>query len=318
MQIQVNPADLSQAQREALASFLLTYPAAAASPAFPSVAAEIVEGFRSVGVSAEVTSATELETLQHDHESTIPAAAFGHPTVDAAVAAFGLPTPGPTAIDLGRPLTAAESPAATFGAANVPALQPHEQGSGMPNAPMLGGVAKTPIAGVELDVAGLPWDGRIHASTKTKTKPGNWTARRGVDPALVTAVEAELRALMGAPAAPLPPVVLTAPIVPTPPLATVGPVTASLPTVSASPAVAPQPPQAAPAPVAGGDADPRQAFVALVGRASAAAQQGKISQAEIAQICTAHGVPALPLLANRLDLVPAVAAQVDALIASRG
>ena len=64
-------------------------------------------------------------------------------------------------------------------------------------------------------------------------------------------------------------------------------------------------------------ADARQQFVGLVGRASAAIQAGKVSQAEVTQICAAAGVPALPLLANRLDLVAHVAAQVDGLIASR-
>ena len=63
--------------------------------------------------------------------------------------------------------------------------------------------------------------------------------------------------------------------------------------------------------------DARQQFVGLVGRASAAIQAGKVTQAEVTQICAAAGVPALPLLANRLDLVAHVAGQVDALIASR-
>ena len=44
---------------------------------------------------------------------------------------------------------------------------------------------------------------------------------------------------------------------------------------------------------------------------------GKVTQAEITQCCAAAGVPALPLLANRLDLVAQVAAQVDAMIAAR-
>ena len=64
-------------------------------------------------------------------------------------------------------------------------------------------------------------------------------------------------------------------------------------------------------------ADARQQFVGLVGRASAAIQGGKVTQAEVNQCCADAGVPALPLLANRLDLVPQVAAAVDALIAAR-
>lgn len=52
-----------------------------------------------------------------------------------------------------------------------------------------------PAPGVELDSKGLPWDARIHASTKSKKKDGTWTALRGLnDAAKVAAIEAELRA----------------------------------------------------------------------------------------------------------------------------
>lgn len=64
--------------------------------------------------------------------------------------------------------------------------------------------------------------------------------------------------------------------------------------------------------------DARQQFVGLVGRASAAIQGGKVTQAEVNQICADSGIPALPLLANRLDLVATVASRIDALIAARG
>ena len=64
--------------------------------------------------------------------------------------------------------------------------------------------------------------------------------------------------------------------------------------------------------------DARQQFVGLVGRASAAIQAGKVSQAEVNQICADFGIPSLPLLANRLDLVATVASRIDALIAARG
>jgi hypothetical protein len=76
----------------------------------------------------------------------------------------------------------------------------------------------------------------------------------------------------------------------------------------------PAAPSAAPGEV---PADARQQFVGLVGRASAAIQAGKVSQAEVNQICADSGIPALPLLANRLDLVATVASRIDALIAAR-
>ena len=62
-------------------------------------------------------------------------------------------------------------------------------------APTASGVAPTVNApAVELDKTGLPWDERIHASTKSKLKSGEWKEKRGVDPALIASVTAELRA----------------------------------------------------------------------------------------------------------------------------
>jgi hypothetical protein len=272
MQVTVNPAGLSQAQREALAGFILAYPGAECAGECHTV--------------AEIHDNTELAAL--DRDSKIPT-----PPVDLSVAEAGaafavLPTPGPTAQDLGRPLTAAEAPAALFGVANVP--------------------PPPPAGSVELDKNGLPWDARIHAESKAKIADGSWRRKRGVEDTLVAQVEGELRQVMGAPAvAPL-----AVPTVTTP--APAAPVGASSPTTTASPVVAPPPP-APPAPPA---ADARQVFVQLVGRSAAAMAAGKLTQQEVTDCCTAAGVPMLPLLANRLDLVPGVAAAIDAIIAARG
>jgi hypothetical protein len=60
----------------------------------------------------------------------------------------------------------------------------------------------TPAApAVQLDKNGLPWDARIHASSKAINADGSWRAKKMVDAAVVATVEAELRATMGAPAA---------------------------------------------------------------------------------------------------------------------
>lgn len=48
-----------------------------------------------------------------------------------------------------------------------------------------------------VDGAGLPWDERIHASTKSIKADGTWTKRKGATPPVVAAVEAELRAKQG-------------------------------------------------------------------------------------------------------------------------
>ena len=312
MQISVDPAALSQEQREAVAGFILAYPSSAGTcgHAVAEIPAFIHKDTADAGlveIGSTITQVNELEALQHDHESTLPVAAFGQPIVDEAAAAFGVP-----AVPL-----APSTPA--IAAASIVAPPPPAN-----TAPITttSGVASSPTAtltpGVDLDAKGMPWDNRIHAESKGKIADGTWRKKRNLDPTLLATVEAELRQLMGAPGVtPLAPT--TAPIAPTPPLAPAAPVTANLPTASVSPAVAaPLPPAAPQAPVVGEvPADARAMFVALVGRASAAIQGQKVTQAEVNQCCSDAGVPALPLLANRLDLVAQVAAHIDALIAAR-
>lgn len=123
--------------------------------------------------------------------STAGAAAL--PTAPEAPNA-GLPTP-PAAASLPAPPPAAAAPAPSAPAA--------------PPSPAVAGT-------VERDKAGLPWDHRIHAKTKTKNADGTWRKLRGVDDAVVVAVEEELRRVAAltappaaAPAAALPPAPLT-------------------------------------------------------------------------------------------------------------
>jgi len=59
-----------------------------------------------------------------------------------------------------------------------------------------------------LDSDGLPWDARIHSSSRAKIANGMWKLRRGLDPAIVATVTAELK---GAIAAPAPSAALPAP-----------------------------------------------------------------------------------------------------------
>ena len=344
MQINVDPAALTQEQREAVAGFILAYPGkTCAGTCGGHAVAEIHAHTHAAPVAAGATTAptvNELEVLQHDHESTMPESAFGKP--DEAAAAFGVP---PAPLPLGA--TAAPSIAVAAQFPSVPAAMPATSAAPTssvpappaptpsvpaPPAPTPANVAPiaaptpanvapiaapptgSPVGGVELDKHGLPWDSRIHAGTKRKNADGSWTAKRGIDPALVATVEAELRQVMGAPGA--------APLAQAPtPVAPIAPAPVSAPpvTVPPTPAVAPAPPAAvqAPGPVVN-EVDARGMFVALVGRASAAIQGQKVTQAEVNQCCADAGVPALPLLANRLDLVATVASRIDALIAARG
>lgn len=50
-----------------------------------------------------------------------------------------------------------------------------------------------------VDSTGLPWDERIHASSKALNSDGSWRSRRKIDATLIAAVEAELRARSAAP-----------------------------------------------------------------------------------------------------------------------
>lgn len=147
----------------------------------------------------------------------------------------------------------------------------------------------------ELDSAGLPWDQRIHSSSHKKKADGTWKRLRGVDDALVAAVEAELRQVMAAdapkPAAP-------AGAQPTGPEPT-APVSELTPEPTAGSVFAQQP--APPAAVEPAPANPKEPtnFGELIQAATAAGLQ-----AQLPQVAADLGLPSLPSLAMRPDLVP--------------
>lgn len=310
LNINVNPEDLTQAQREHVAAFILSYPTATAKLT-PDVR-ELMEPTAKTSDSSlaaypqDVMSDDDaVELLTRDQESDDPTIAFGN--TDEAAAAFGTPLasgePAPFTAGAVPSETAHAGSADTSAPTNVPPPPVATPGSmGETVAPN----TASPAASVELDAAGLPWDARIHSRGKTKVAAGTWTAKRGVDPSTVARVEVELRQVMGAPATSAS---VTVPAVPVAP----GVAVVELPgNVGGGGGGGGGPGQ-----VTDPDA-PRKAFIGLVGRTSAAMNAGKITQAEIAQICSAAGVAALPLLANRLDLVGHIAQQIDALIATRG
>jgi hypothetical protein len=142
--------------------------------------------------------------------------------------------------------------------------------------------------GVERDSDGIPWDERIHASTKSTNKDGTWTRRRNTPDATFDAVMAELRGANTArtmeAAAPLTPpepsaadaFAPTPPPVPTPPAAT-----------------APTPPPAPATPPAAGGAPN---FVQLMQKITAAQQAGKLDKAKLDEAlgqCELEGVAKL-------------------------
>jgi hypothetical protein len=131
--------------------------------------------------------------------------------------------------------------------------------------------------GVELDGDGLPWDHRIHASSKAKLSkaPKGWKRKRGVDPEVIAEVETELRAAMSA-----------------------GPHN-PVKTAPAKPAVPAEP---APAP-----AVPTDSTVATFPELMAAITAGGIAPAAVLAAVNLQGLTSLPLLASRPLLIPAVA-----------
>jgi len=107
-----------------------------------------------------------------------------------------------------------------------------------------------PVAPGEVDRNGLPWDERIHASTRAKNADGSWRAKRGVDQTLVVAVEQELRSRAPVPVAPQPAPMPIQPPVPAPIPMPVAPQPAPMPIQPPAPvAAAPVPMPVMPAPV---------------------------------------------------------------------
>jgi hypothetical protein len=222
---------------------------------------------------------------------------FNEPEIDP-VAALGQPAPAP-------PVTAAPAPPIT------------------PAAPPAPTTPAPPLAGAVVDSEGLPWDKRIHASTKTRRQSDNtWKLLKGIDQALVAQVKAELRAAMGAPvpAAVTPSPAPTGPQPVTPPP---GPTEAFRQGAAApiaalgAPALAPAPapPSAAmhdgPTPPAG--SEPPVSFAGFIQVVTKAQQAGKLTTADVLTACQKYGLASTLLINSRLDLIPAIYRELEAI-----
>jgi hypothetical protein len=193
------------------------------------------------------------------------------------------------------------SPAAAFG--NIPTGKISEAGPSLeiptPAGPVVVTTPPAPAgASVTLDKDGLPWDARIHASSKAQNADGTWRLKRGLAKDHLDKVTAELRQVMAIPAG-------GPQLVPPPPVNQAQP--NQVPAVH-SPVPAPPPP-----PV--NEAETRDQFIALFNRVSAAISQGKLTQAQLDTCLNSIGIPSLPLLGARLDLVPQACALIDGVIA---
>jgi hypothetical protein len=179
--------------------------------------------------------------------------------------------------------------AAPLAAAPVAATPPPPSPAPSPDAPS---------PGVNLDKSGLPWDARIHASPPSTIKDGTWRRKRGLDEATEQTVIAELRQVMGAPAA------AAAQVVPPPPLAQAEPVAA----VPATPTPAPPAPPTTPAVVdtASGApaAIPASDFASLMRRITGAQTSGLLTVEQTKEIAESLGITGVRDLIHRPDLIP--------------
>lgn len=224
-----------------------------------------------------------------------PAAVFGG---GAAVAAPLPPTVAPSiagAVPL--PIAPEAMTANTSTATPTPAFVPPAPTAPAMDAPTASAAAPmTPASGVELDSKGLPWDDRIHAGTKSKIAKGEWKAKRGVEPALVAQVEAELRARVAASPVPVAvaqdaaAVFAAAPGVPAAPAPFVPPAAPLAPAAPAAPSVS---------------ADPTT-FEQLMPRITAAVTAGIIAPTAVGAACAAHGVASVVTLQTNPQFVPLV------------
>jgi hypothetical protein len=137
-----------------------------------------------------------------------------------------------------------------------------------------------PIApGVDLDVRGMPWDSRIHARTKTKVADGSWKVMRGIDPEKVKAIEIELMQSVVAPAVVAP----TAPAVVAP--------TFSDPLAPAT-----------------------NDFPSFMAKVTSAVNDGRLTTASVNAIVKEFGLPSIPVVATRPDLIPGIMVKLDELL----
>lgn len=169
-----------------------------------------------------------------------------------------------------------------------------------PPAPTSGSVAAAPSApaaptnlasGVALDSKGLPWDNRIHGSTKSMNADGSWRQKRNLDEAVKVQVEAELRQAMAARAPNT-----VAPALP--------------PTTAPSPAAA-SAPQATTAPAPGTG----ETFGQLIARIAVPMNTDPAYAALITQALSTLGLTAIGQLAARPDLVAPFSDTLQALVA---
>ena len=202
-----------------------------------------------------------------------------------------------------NPETGATSAAEAFGVVTLPTETTAAVAFSTPATQTLDvTVQATQPDGIEIDSEGLPYDSRIHSSSREKIKNGTWKIKRGTGEAYIAQVKSELRGAMSAPSVPASPASPVAPVVVWP-----------FPTPNAAPAAstAPPPPPVVTAPQA---APTPLTFPDLAKAVALGVTSGKITEAKVHEICGQSGIQAFHLLPTRPDLLPSVAANIMAAI----
>lgn len=255
----------------------------------------------------------DLANLRASRDSAAAVVAESKPTAEDFAAAGAVPAPPvpvsssavptPTAVPLNNPALSGSYSGLMAGAAPVPPAPPLSgpesvapnysgaQSGGYAPAPPVATPLTPPApaaSGPELDGEGLPWDKRIHASTKTRRQSDNtWKLIKGLDPAVVKAVKAELRQTMVAGPAPV----------------TVTPL--PVPTAPAAPEPAAFWPGEPAAPVAPTPTAP-PTYGAMCEWMVAKVSSGAFTKDHVKEAFATVGLPTIPSLENREDLIPQI------------
>ena len=186
----------------------------------------------------------------------------------------------------------------------------------IPPAPL----GKAP-SGIQVDSEGLPWDGRIHAASRTQTQDGRWKTRRNTDETVLEAVKRELQITMGLTPTyaasqnqltPTPPVIEEPAAteweaeeveVPTPPF--VDNVVPLVPPVSSTPETVSAGVVETASPIEPSSSE--MTFPNFMQTVTSLVAAKTLTGAKIQEAVVANGLPSLPMLASRPDLIPAVA-----------
>jgi hypothetical protein len=182
----------------------------------------------------------------------------------------------------------------------------------------------------------MPWDARIHQKAKSKKKDGTWKLQKGIDMNLVQSVTAELakaKLVAAAPNAaiaaalaatptvsapvPPPPAAVTA-AVPLPPSGNTLPLLPQSNGAADNGVPVPPPPASVPVPpvaAVGGVPSPSEV---IVKRCVDATVAKKLTPVEVRDLLLRHGCPGLQMLSQMPDLVPAISAELDIILAAKG